>query len=113
MQVTIEVPDELAHQFGPDRQRIEEAIARLVPRASDSAALEELIDFLARGPQIDEIVKFRASEKSAQRVRTLLDKNREGTLTDAERAELDAMEFLNHLFALIKARALGQLRNPM
>lgn len=113
MQVTIEVPDELADQYGPDRQRLAEAIARLVLRASKYAGLEELIDFMARGPQIEEIVKFRVSEKSAQRVRTLLDKNREGSLTDAERAELDAMESLNHLFALVKARALGQLRNPV
>jgi len=50
-------------------------------------------------------VAFHGSEKSQQRVRELLDKNRTGTLTLEEEAELDGIEIANHLFALIKARA--------
>jgi hypothetical protein len=110
MQVTIEVPDELARQFGPDRRRLEETIARLLPQTGKPAVLEEIIDFLARGPQTQDIVNFQASEQSTQHIRALLDKNREGSLTAEEEAELEAMESLNHLFALIKARAWLQLR---
>ena len=73
------------------------------------AFLEEVTEFLGRGPQPEEIVAFHGSEKSQERVRELLDKNRAGALTPEEEAELDGIESVNHLFALIKARAWQHL----
>jgi hypothetical protein len=105
MQLTIEIPDEQARRLGMDREGLEEMIARLVRQMPKLAFVEEIIEFLGQGPQPEEIVAFRASEESQERVRQLLDKNRADALTAEEDAELNAMESLNHLFALIKARA--------
>jgi hypothetical protein len=105
MQLTIVVPDEQARQLGLGREGLERLITRLLQQVRNLAFLEEVADFLGRGSQPEEIVAFHGSEKSQQRVRELLDKNRTGTLTPEEEAELDGIESANHLFALIKARA--------
>ena len=43
-------------------------------------------------------------------VRALLEKNREGGLTEAENAKIDEIESLNHLFGRIKAQARRHVR---
>jgi len=73
------------------------------------AFLEEVTEFLGRGPQPEEIVSFHCSEGSQRRVRELLEKNRAGALTPEEEKELDGIESINHLFALIRARAWQHL----
>jgi hypothetical protein len=107
MQVTIEIPDELAERLNQEREQLAKIIARGLRQdwPGNSALTEEVITFLARGPDAEEIVAFRPSEASAERVRELLDKNRQGTLKPAEEEELDRIESLNHLFTLIKAHA--------
>ena len=48
---------------------------------------------------------------SAQaRLRELLDRSKEGTLTEAEKNELDEMRHLDHLVSSIKAAARQHLR---
>jgi hypothetical protein len=49
------------------------------------------------------------SQNSQSRVRDLLDKSRAGTLNQDEESALNAVESLNHPFALIKARAWKHL----
>jgi hypothetical protein len=105
MQVTIEIPDEQARRMGMDREGIQQWVSRIVTHAPKLAIEDELIEFLGRGPQPDQIVAFQVSENSQDRVRNLLDKSRAGTLSTEEETELNAVESLNHLFALIKARA--------
>jgi len=109
MQLTIEIPDEQVRQLGMDREGLERLIARVLKQMPKLTFVDEIIEFLGRGPQPEEIVAFHSSEKSQERIRELLDKNRSGTLTSEEEAELDAVESLNHLFALIKARAWQHL----
>lgn len=109
MQLTIEIPDEQARQLGMNREGLEKLMTQLLPRIPNLTFVEEIIEFLGQGPQPEEIVAFHVSEKSQERVRALLDKNRAGNLTPEEEAEMDAMESLNHLFALIKARAWQHL----
>ncbi len=109
MQLTIEIPDEQARQMGMGREDLEQLLSRLLQQLPKLTFVDELIDFLGRGPHPEEIVAFHASEGSQKRVRQLLEKNRAGTLTPGEEAELDAIESLNHIFALIKARAWRHL----
>ena len=71
--------------------------------------IQEVFHFLARHPSPEEILAFRPSTSAVERLNELLDKNRAGTLTSQEGAELDAMESLNHLIALIKGRAWQHL----
>ena len=107
MQLTIDIPDDLARQLEPEREHLAEIIRRGLrgPAPGAESAVEEVIQFLARRPSPEEIVAFHASGKSQGRLRELLERNREGLLTDAEEAELDTMTSLNHLFAHIKLQA--------
>jgi hypothetical protein len=114
LQVTIDIPDELAEQLGP----APEDLLALIKRGLRENGLEtfgfarELIEFLARGPQPREIVAFRPSHESAKRASELLEKNREGVLTADEKSELENMASLNHLFSLIKVRSRRYLATP-
>ncbi|MBI2949219.1 MAG: hypothetical protein HYY23_16380 [Verrucomicrobia bacterium] len=114
MQVTIEIHDELARQLEPERQHLADIIRRGLRHRSPGglSIVEEVFDFLSRQPSPGEIIAFNPSEKSVQRLRDLLDKNRERSLTSDEEMELDTLQALNHLFALIKLQARQQLRAP-
>ena len=116
MQLTIEIPDELARQLESRRERLAEIIklglsglGAIEDVPGHCALADEVSEFLARGPQPEEIVAFRPSESSVERVRELLEKNREGTLTPAEEAEMDYIGTLNNLFSLIKIHARQRL----
>src|SRR5437879_5951690 len=104
MQVTIELPDRLAQRLEPVMDRLAEIIERGLQQhgTGTSANWREIIAFLARGPRPEEIIAFRPPEPHRERSRELLDKNREGTLTEAEESELDDVEHLNHLMMLLK-----------
>jgi hypothetical protein len=110
MLLTIEIPDDQADRLGMDREAIQQLVSRMIAQAPRLAVMEELIEFLGRGPQPGEIVAFQASEVSQNRVRDLLDRSRAGGLNVEEERELNTVESLNHLFALIKARAWQHLR---
>ncbi len=110
MQVTIELPEELAKQLEAERDHLVEIIERgLRPRsAGQPSGVTEVFDFLAHHPSPAEILAFRPSECSTECLRELLDKNAEGSLSTAEEAELDTLQSLNHLFALLKVQAQQQ-----
>lgn len=68
-------------------------------------AYEELIDFIAAGTTPDNIVTFRPSEETKQRVADLLRREKTTGLTPDELSELDRYMQLEHLMRLAKARA--------
>ena len=76
------------------------AVSHIQPRA-----YEEVIEFLATGSSPEDILQFRPSAKARRRVRSLLEKNRLGTLSTEEEAELAQYEHIEHLMRLVKARA--------
>ncbi|PWU15168.1 MAG: hypothetical protein C5B50_15795 [Verrucomicrobia bacterium] len=110
MQLTIEIPDQLARQLEPERERLAEIIARGLRRtwSAGSTHRREVISFLARQPSGDEIIAFRPSDEAGERAQELLARNSEGALTDAEEAELDEMCELDRFVALLKAEVLAQ-----
>ena len=110
MQVTIEIPEPLARQLEPERERMAEIIARGLRRTwtRGSGLRREVISFLARRPAAEEILAFRPSAPLAARAQELLRRNQEGALTPAEAAELDEMCELDRFVALIKAEVLAQ-----
>jgi len=94
MQVTIEIPDTWAEKLpGPGR-----------PCSAQTDLAQEVIEFLARGPQPSDIVAFRPSAATVTRASELLEKNRESTLTIEERVELNEIAAWNRFFSLLKAR---------
>lgn len=74
-----------------------------------SSIQDEVLGFLVQSPTPQSIIDFRASEAAQQRLRTLLDANRDGLLSDAERAELEEASQINHFMTLLKARAHKRL----
>ena len=68
-------------------------------------AYEELIDFIAAGTTPDNVVAFRPSEETKQRVADLLCREKTTGLTPDELSELDRYMQLEHLMRLAKARA--------
>ncbi|HEX3718149.1 MAG TPA: hypothetical protein VH595_09280 [Verrucomicrobiae bacterium] len=109
MQLTIEIPDDQAGRLGMDREGMQNLMSQLIVQVPKLAIVDELVEFLGRGPRPQEIVSFQVSETSQNRVRDLLEKSREGNLSANEETELNAVESLNHLFALIRARAWRNL----
>lgn len=81
------------------------------PYAPSASIQEEVLAFLLDAPTPQQIIDFHASEPAQERLRYLLDANREGTLTPDERAELDEASQMNHFIMLLKAKAHKTLQN--
>jgi hypothetical protein len=111
MQVTIEIPEQLAEQLDHQREHLAEIIARGLRRSwSGSSSLRrEVIAFLAGRPTEDEIIQFRPSAGAVERGRELLHRNQEDALSAEEEAELGEMCEMDRFVSLIKAEVL--LRN--
>jgi hypothetical protein len=115
VQVTIEIPDELARKLETERERVAE-ITQLGLKelgwpeheVENCALAEEIVSFLARRPTPEEILAFRPSEASVARGRELLEKNRDNALSLDERRELESMARLNRFFMELKARVRRQ-----
>jgi len=112
VQLTIDIFEKLANQVQPEREHLEE-ILRLglqQHRAQASGLRREFLAFLARGPQSAEIIAFKPSPAAVQRVRDLLQRNREGSLSPEEEAEMDDIAELDHLVTQVKAQARTYMR---
>jgi hypothetical protein len=68
-------------------------------------AYEEVIDFIAAGTTPQNVIDFRPSEAAQARVEDLLEREKDGELSSAERSELDNYLQIEHLMRLAKARA--------
>ena len=74
-------------------------------------AYEEVIDFIAAGTTPQNVIAFRPSEESQERVADLLAREKSGELLAGERSELDHYMQIEHLMRLAKARARDFLPN--
>ncbi len=111
MQITLDIPDDLAARLEPMQDQVAEIIERgLRQRWSETEGLRrEVIAFLARGPRPEEILQFRPSERLQERARELIEHGRQGPLSPAEEAELDDLVQVDLLVTLIKAEARRHL----
>lgn len=71
---------------------------------------DAVTDFLGAAPSLEEIANFRLPEELQTRAHELLDKNRDGTLSAAERSEMEEFRQLDHLMTLVKAKARLKLK---
>jgi hypothetical protein len=72
----------------------------------ESAVYDELVELLADSADAVRLSSFRMSKEKQSLLDALLEKNRLGTLTEHESAELDVFEHFEHLVRLLKARML-------
>lgn len=78
--------------------------------ADQNLAFDGLLETLARSVDRDAILGFRVPAESQARLDDLLERNRSGTLTADEVAELDTFRQLEHVVRLLKARLLANER---
>ena len=87
---------ELSHAFiGPPAER---------------KSYDEIVDLFARGASSAELLAFRPSLETQERVGDLLERNAAGELTAEEAAELEILGELEHLMQLVRIRAEEYLR---
>ena len=79
--------------------------------APPASIQDEVFGFLLSSPTPQQIIAFHASEVAQQRLRYLLDANRDGVLSDTERAELDEASQINHFVTRLKAKAHQTLQS--
>jgi hypothetical protein len=71
---------------------------------------DDIVGLFARTSSA-EVLAFRPSVESIERVRYLLDRNNDGELSTEEANELARFGELEHLMQLVKARALAYREN--
>lgn len=71
---------------------------------------DEIVELFARTSSA-EVLSFRPSLESQERVRYLLERNENGELTEDEASELERFGELEHLMQLVKARAQAYMEN--
>jgi hypothetical protein len=65
----------------------------------------EIIDFIAAGTTPQSVAAFLPSPESQQKLAALLEREKVGTLTPEEKAEIDHFLELEHILRMAKARA--------
>lgn len=73
-------------------------------------AATEVARFLAHHPTAEQIVAFHPSSEVAQRAYELIQTEREGSLSEEERQELESYLMIEYLMELVKLEAHQQLR---
>ena len=126
-ELILDVPDELMQRLQPLQDRLPALLTLLVEAISSQAessplsavqgtetplAYAEVLDFLLTRPTPHDILTFKVSDAAQARLRLLLDKNREETLSAPEEAEIDIYEQLEHLMILLKAKAYALASRP-
>lgn len=70
----------------------------------------EVIQFLIHQPTPDQIIAFHPSPEVAERFYSLVNREREGSLTPAEQRELETFMYIEHMMRLMKAAAYKALQ---
>lgn len=73
-------------------------------------AATEVAQFLAHHPTSEQIIAFHPSPEVAERAYELIHANRDNSLTEEERQELDSYMLIEYLMELVKLEARRQMR---
>ena len=116
--ITLEVPDELAQRLEGMSDRLPLLLATLIDSDDFPLPAEigiqsrpwiEIIQFLGRPPDVEEILEFQLSDELQDRLEELLLLKNEGLLTAAESSELDTIMQVVRFFNLLKASLRANL----
>ena len=72
--------------------------------APSYSPIEEVAEFFARGPSLEEITRFQLSDAAQTWISELLEREDDGTLAAEERHHLDELLIVNDLVTLIRSR---------
>lgn len=80
-----------------------------IPDIKSDDLSDQVLDFLLSAPTPSEIVSMRPTHEAQERLSYLLDANRNDTLNDKEKAELEDYLRIEHFVRRLKIRAQEQL----
>lgn len=78
--------------------------------APEKTVSDIVTDFLGTAPRLEAIVAYRIPQEFQERAHELLDKNRDGSLSEAEKYEMEEFRQIDHLMTLVKAKARLQMK---
>jgi len=84
--------------------------SRFLSVSEQQKSYDEIVDLFARGASSAEVLAFRPSQETRDRVRFLLERNATEELTEEEAMELERYGELEHLMQLVKVRAQEYLK---
>ena len=79
-------------------------------RKTQHSIFDEIAEFLATSPPRDAVLDYHPSPALQRRASQLLEKNREGTLSDQDRRDLEEFSHAESLFRRLKAKVRGVKR---
>lgn len=83
---------------------------RMASASTPISIFEEIADVIASGAGRESLLRYRPSPAAQERASELLEKNRQGTLTEDERDELDEFVQADEFMRLLKARLRSRSR---
>lgn len=115
MQLTIDLPENLAVSLNSNRQNLPQIfeVGLREFRASSSIGYKnvaDVLEFLAGLPSPKETLDLRPSEDLQLKISELLEKNRHEGLNETEEQLWASYEFIEHLVRIAKAKALSALK---
>ena len=106
--ITLHIPDELAERLGGREDQLAEILElglREINAAAGFAGSSEVLELLASLPAPEDVLALRPSEELQRRIDELVEKSRADGLSQAEEAEWERYEYLEHLVRMAKAKA--------
>jgi hypothetical protein len=106
--ITLNIPDDLAERLRGHEDRVAQILEfglREINSTGGFAGASDVLELLASLPTPKDVLALHPSERLQRRVDELLEKSRTGALSEAEEAEWERYEYLEHLVRMAKASA--------
>lgn len=115
MQITVEIPDELALRLSPLQAQLPQILELgLREWTADTrlgfSGLAAVLEFLASLPTPEEILALQPTEELQHQIAALLEKNRTLELSAEEEQLWQRYEYVEHLVRIAKVKALLKLK---
>lgn len=111
VEVTVQVPDELAEQLRPFNGYLPTVLQLSLTgfRTVATETATEIVEFLATDPTPEEVLTYHVSARAQSRLQRLLTLNGAGLLSELEQRELDELEKIEHILIMLKAQLASSL----
>jgi hypothetical protein len=115
MQLTMQIPDDLAAELRPRRGRLPQILSLGLRElnaegASGFSGLADVLELLASLPSPDEVLALRPSQTLQTHIDYLLERNHTGNMTDEEEQQWRNYQYIEHLVRKAKIRAAQHRR---